>query len=177
MRRPRHDLTWRGIRRRWASSETDANAINGSAGTTYYKSPSAPLLNDVFESLPNSVINIDQRTPSSVTGSDKQRSDVFVEVDLPPSGKQLRSRPEADLPRREHSFEMELLNSELRMIRSHLAILSHHTRRDEQLDDESQDWRFMGMVIDRLCLILFTSGMALFTGLTLLSTPDFYRLQ
>ncbi|CAF1413943.1 unnamed protein product, partial [Adineta steineri] len=59
----------------------------------------------------------------------------------------------------------------------HLAILTHHTHHEEKLDNESQDWKFMAMVIDRLCLIFFTLSMALFTTLTLLSTPNFYKLQ
>ena len=177
MKRPDHDLTWRGIRRRWATAKTDANVANGSAGAAYYKSPSAPLLNDAFDSLPNSIINIDQRSSSYAASPNRQRAQLLGEFELPPNSKLLRFRPEADLSRRERSLDMEMIRSELRMILSHLAILSHQTGRDEQLDDESQDWKFMAMVIDRLCLIFFTSAMALFTGLTLLSTPDFYKLQ
>ncbi|CAF4297493.1 unnamed protein product, partial [Rotaria sordida] len=55
---------------------------------------------------------------------------------------------------------------ELRIIISQLAILTNHFRQVDKHDDESQDWQFVAMVIDRLCLIIFAIVMILFTVLT-----------
>jgi hypothetical protein len=47
MKRPRYDLTWRAIRRRWAVPKEQSNHINGPMDNHHLKSPSAPLLNSV----------------------------------------------------------------------------------------------------------------------------------
>ena len=64
--------------------------------------------------------------------------------------------------------------SQLCTIVSQLNLLTNYLRQQEKFDDESQDWKFVAMVIDRLCLILFTILMIVFTSLTLLSAPNFY---
>lgn len=80
-------------------------------------------------------------------------------------------------PRGTQSCELETVRSELRIIISHLAVLTQQARQQEELDAVSQDWKFMAMIIDRLCLIIFSISMALFTALTLFSTPNFFKLR
>jgi nicotinic acetylcholine receptor len=72
---------------------------------------------------------------------------------------------------------MEKIRSELRIIISHLAILTRQVQQQEEDSDLSEEWKFVAMVIDRLCLFLFTASMILFTLLTLFSTPMFSKFK
>ncbi|CAF1403997.1 unnamed protein product [Adineta steineri] len=178
MKRPRHDLSWKAIRRRWGPSKQESNTINNSTSNHQYKSPSAPLLSNVFESLPNNVIDVNRQSFQLIEDPNKERSESPIKYSSTSNSNKIpRSYRQQDLSREVHLFDTEMIRSELRVIISHLAILTHHTHHEEKLDNESQDWKFMAMVIDRLCLIFFTLSMALFTTLTLLSTPNFYKLQ
>lgn len=177
MKRPRYDLTLNGIRRRWAAFEKQLNVIDRPNDNAHCRSPSAPLLSNAFETLPNNVINTNDRSFSHSDDQDNHRSDSIIQFTPPPIAKSPPMRRQPDLTKEAHSLDTEMIRSELRMILTQLSFLTHHVRREEKLDDESQDWRFIAMVIDRLCLIAFTISMALFTALTLLSTPAFYKLQ
>ncbi|CAF4109965.1 unnamed protein product [Adineta steineri] len=178
MKRPRHDLSWKAIRRRWGTPKQESNTIDNSTSNHQYKSPSAPLLSNVFESLPNNVIDVNRQSFQLIEDPNKERSESPIKYSSTSNSNKIpRSYRQQDLSREVHSFDTEMIRSELRVIISHLAILTHHTHHEEKLDNESQDWKFMAMVIDRLCLIFFTLSMALFTTLTLLSTPNFYKLQ
>lgn len=171
MKRPHYDLTWHGIRRRWASPTEQVNTINGSIGNHYYKSPSAPLLlNNNFELLSSNVINVDRKSFVSVDDRDKQRSESVLDL-LGPSISPIRPSNIT------HSFDMEMIRSELRIIISHLAILTRQVQQQEEDSDLSEEWKFVAMVIDRLCLFLFTASMILFTLLTLFSTPMFSKFK
>jgi hypothetical protein len=169
MKRPRHELTWRAIRRRWAAPKEEVNNINGSIGNHHYKSPSAPLLDNV--------INGDSQFSEILNDRDKQRSDSFIEFSVPAISNIPQSHRQRDVSKEMYSLQAEIIRSELRIIISHLAFISHHIRREEKHNEESEDWKFVAMVIDRLCLILFTLSMALFTGLTLFSVPNFLKLH
>ena len=169
MKRPRYDLTLDGIRRRWTAFEKQLNIIDRSNENAHCRSPSAPLLSNAFETLPNNVINVDDE--------EIQHSDSIIQFTPSPIAKSSPSPRHPDRTKETNSLDTEMIRSELRMILSQISILTHHVRREEKLDDESQDWRFIAMVIDRLCLIAFTISMGLFTALTLLSTPAFYKLQ
>ncbi|CAF1193949.1 unnamed protein product [Adineta ricciae] len=177
MKRPRYDLSLNGIRRRWAAFENQLNVSDRSNGNAHCRSPSAPLLSNAFETLPNNVINTDDRSFSHSDDRDIHRSDSIIQFTPSPIAKSSPSRRHPDLTKETNSLDTEMIRSELRMILSQIFILTHHVQREEKLDDESQDWRFIAMVIDRLCLIAFTISMGLFTALTLLSTPAFYKLQ
>ncbi len=177
LKRPKHDLTWRSIRRKWAFSKEQANIINGSICNHHRKSPSAPLLSNTFESLTNNVINVDQESFQFINEREKQRSESVVEFSLPSISKIKHAAHHQDLSKVLHSCDIEMIRSELRIIISQLATLSNHTQRQEEFDDESQDWKFIAMVIDRLFLIIFIAIMILFNGFTLYSTPHFSKLQ
>ncbi len=185
MKRPRHDLTWSGIRRRWAFPKEKANNINvnGSIRNYKYKSPSAPLLINKFESLSNNVINIEGASFQSIDEHEhqqlrQQNSDSKSEYTLSPMAAQLRtSNHYENLTKLPHTCDIEMIRSELRVIVSHLSLLTREARRQAEEEDVSQDWKFVAMVVDRLCLILFTTSMTLFTALTLFSSPNFFKLQ
>ena len=67
--------------------------------------------------------------------------------------------------------------SDIRMILSELKFVTDHVRKAEEEDDISQDWKFSAMVIDRLCLLLFTILTFIFSYLTLFSAPNFFKLR
>lgn len=84
---------------------------------------------------------------------------------------QLESPPESLSSPEMHSSrsESDQIRCEIRKIVSHLAFLTDETIRDKEHCEESNDWKFAAMVLDRLCFILFTVSVILFTSLTLLS--------
>jgi nicotinic acetylcholine receptor len=63
------------------------------------------------------------------------------------------------------------------MIMSEIKFLTDYVRKEEEEDDISQDWKFSAMVIDRLCLILFTIMTTIFSYVTLFSAPNFFKLR
>ncbi|UJR37392.1 hypothetical protein I4U23_030097 [Adineta vaga] len=76
-----------------------------------------------------------------------------------------------------HSYEIDTIRSEIRTVISQLSIVTNYIWQQEKHDNESQNWKFAAMVIDRLCLILFAVIMAIFTTLTFISIPKFHLLQ
>lgn len=169
MKRPDHDLTWLGIRRKWASSKEHLNNINGSMGNHHEKVRSEPLLNNKFEMLSNNILNVEEQSLNFLDDREKQRSDSVLDFTAPSETKIQRFRHHQNLSKEFYSCDMELIRSELRIVISQLSVLTRATRRQEHNDDESQDWKFVAMVIDRLCLILFTAFMIIFTGIFLLN--------
>ncbi|CAF3762306.1 unnamed protein product [Rotaria sordida] len=155
MKRPNHDLSWRAIRHRWTFSKQESNNINGSIDNHHHsKISSEPLLNNTFELLSTNVINVDKEplefAISSVTEIHGSRHHQNTSNEL-------------------YTCNMEMIRSELRIIISQLAILINYFQQKEKDANESQDWQFVAMVIDRLCLVIFTVIMLLFTALTFLN--------
>ena len=72
---------------------------------------------------------------------------------------------------------MRVFRSEMRMIVAELKFLTGYVRKEEAEDDVSQDWKFSAMVIDRLCLILFSMMTTIFSYVTLFSAPNFFKLR
>jgi nicotinic acetylcholine receptor len=73
--------------------------------------------------------------------------------------------------------DMNFSRSDIRMIMSELKFVTDYVRKEEEEDDISQDWKFSAMVIDRLCLVLFTIMTTIFSYVTLFSAPNFFKLQ
>ena len=177
MKRPKHDLTWRSIRRQWANPKDQQNNINQPIQNYRRKSPSEPFLSNVLESLSNTERNIHEQLFPSPDAQKEERSDLVLEVSVPSISEIEHSRHSHDLTGVLHSLDTETIRSELRIIISQLAFINNQIRQQDKHDDESQDWEFVAMVIDRLCLIIFITSMTLFTLLTFLSTPHFFKLQ
>jgi len=76
----------------------------------------------------------------------------------------------ADLEHDERSKSNRLLSSILEELRQ----LTGKVERDEVKQEEINDWRFAAMVVDRLCLIAFTSFTVVSTFTILLSAPSFH---
>lgn len=60
---------------------------------------------------------------------------------------------------------------ELSLILKELRIITEKIRRDEEASDITNDWKFAAMVVDRLCLIIFTLFTVIATIAVLLSAP------
>lgn len=79
-----------------------------------------------------------------------------------------------------HRFDESELNfsrSDIRLILSELKFVTDYVRKAEAEDDISQDWKFSAMVLDRLCLVLFTILTTIFSYITLFSSPNFFKLR
>ncbi|CAF3237329.1 unnamed protein product [Rotaria sp. Silwood2] len=163
MKRPNHDLSWRAIRRRWASPKQESNNINESIGNDQSKIPSEPLLNNTFELLSSNAMNIDRKPLESLENREKQRSDSLLENVVPSTTKTHHSQHYQNTLKELSTCDTEMVCSKLRMIISQLAILTDHSRQQEKEDDESQEWKFVARVIDRLCLVISTVSMIVFT--------------
>lgn len=167
MKRPNHDLSWRAIRRQWSTPVKKSNTINGSIGNHHLeRHPSDALLGNEFELLTNNNVNAEKHSIETETSKEKKRSETLLDFAVPSLSKIKRSDHRHNLSKELHSCDIEPIRSELRSIISHLSVLTNHARQAEKQDNESQDWKFVAMVVDRLCLVLFTVSMALFTGLT-----------
>ncbi|CAF3600070.1 unnamed protein product [Rotaria sp. Silwood1] len=147
MKRPNHDLTWRSIRRRWASPKQESDNLLGTIDNHQTKIPSEPLFDNTFELLSTNVINIDKEP---LENQEKQHLDSILESAVPRAaeihGPDYHQKTSNEL----YTCDMDTAHSELRVIISQLAILINYSRQKEKDDNESQDWQFVAMVIDRL---------------------------
>ncbi|CAF3944057.1 unnamed protein product [Rotaria sordida] len=168
MKRPNHDLSWRGIRRRWASPKQESNNRNKSIDNRHSKIFSGPLLNNTFELLSTNVINVDKKSLESLAYQEKQSLDSLLEFAVPPITEIHGSRHHQNTSKELYTCDIEMARSKLCTINSQLVILINYSRQKEQDDNECQDWQFVAMVIDRLCLVVFTTIMFLFTAHTFL---------
>ncbi|CAF1216965.1 unnamed protein product [Rotaria sordida] len=170
MKRPNHDLSWRGIRRRWTSPKQESDNRNKSIDNHHSKIFSGPLLNNTFELLSTNVINVDKKPLESLENQQKQCSNSLLEFAVLPT-KEIHSshHHHQNTSKELYTCDMDMTRSELRIIISQLAILINYSRQKEQDDNECQDWQFVAMVIDRLCLVVFTTIMVLFTAHTFLN--------
>ncbi|CAF3848431.1 unnamed protein product [Rotaria sordida] len=154
MKRPHHDLSWHAIRPRWVSPKQESNNINGPIDNYHSKIPSEPLSNNKFELSSTNVINVDKEP---------------LEFSVSSAMKIHDSRYHQNTSNELYTCDMEMIRSELRAIISQLAILINYSRQKEKDDNESQEWQFVAMVIDRFCLVVFAIVMLLFTVLTFLN--------
>lgn len=170
MSRPGHDLSWRTIRQRHTKTLERENST-----TSSYKCPPTPLLANSSKSLLANVTSIED--PTYVNISNTLPLTVMNHI-IP------RQLPTCKNPHHNHDpndilfpRDMRVFRSEMRRIISELRFLTDHVKKEEQEDDISQDWRFSAMVIDRLCLILFSIMTTIFSYLTLFSAPNFFKLR
>jgi len=160
MKRPGYDLTWRSIRHRSSSIDSKHTDMH------YPKYPSGSISNDIK--------NINKPPLLFSISRERQQSDSVTEIT---AGSTRTLQHDHHSSTVLYSYDTNIIRSELRTIISQLANLTNHIWQQEKYDNESQDWKFAAMVIDRLCLILFTIIMAIFTINTFLSIPNFYNLR
>lgn len=170
MTRPGHDLSWRAIRQRHAGALERQNSA-----TSNSKCPPTPLLANSSKSLLANVANLEDQSHVNTTST--LPSSIMNHVLARQQSKCRNPHHHHDpnevlLPR-----DMRVFRSEMRTIVSELRFLTAHIKKEEEEDDISQDWRFSAMVIDRLCLIVFSLMTTTFSYVTLFSAPNFFKLR
>jgi hypothetical protein len=170
MSRPGHDLSWRSIRRRHTCTIDQENSP-----TSSFKCLPTPLLTNSSKSLLANVTSVED--PTYVNVSNTLPMTVMNHI-IP------RQQAKCKNPHHHHDpndvllpRDMRVFRSEMRTIITELRFLTGHIRKEEEEDDISQDWKFSAMVIDRLCLILFTIMTVSFSYGTLFSAPNFFKFQ
>ncbi|CAF4704426.1 unnamed protein product [Rotaria sp. Silwood1] len=170
MSRPEHDLSWRAIRSHHQRTMGRQNSITSDqrcAATPLLANSSKSLLANVTGSEDQTYINTSNTLPTNVTNH------------IVP-----RQQPKCKNPHHHHDpneillpRDMRVFRSEMRAIISELRILTDHVKKEEDEDDISQDWKFSAMVLDRLCLIVFTILTTLLSYATLFSAKNFFKLR
>ena len=59
----------------------------------------------------------------------------------------------------------------LNTLHAELKVITKRMEEEDEEDDESKDWKFAAMVVDRLCLIIFTVVILGSTGVIMFSAP------
>jgi nicotinic acetylcholine receptor len=170
MSRPGHDLSWRAIRQRHIGAMERRNSI-----TSSHKSPPTPLLANSSKSLLANVtcieepqyVNTFNTLPTTMTNHIMSRQSAKCR-----NPNHHHDPNEVLLPR-----DMRVFRFEMRTIISELRFLTDHVKKEEEEDDISEDWKFSAMVIDRLCLVLFSVLTTIFSYVTLFSSPNFFKLR
>ena len=158
MKRPGHDLSWHAIRHRRYEENTLIHPNQCS---------SAPLLAISSKSLLANITNLDDQSYLKVTNA------LAV-----PIGNHVKPKSgTTDSNELLLAGDTNILRGDLRGIMTELRFLTDYIRKEEEDDDISQDWKFSAMVIDRFCLVLFTTMTTIFSYLTLFSAPNFFKLR
>lgn len=170
MNRPGHDLSWRAIRQNRSRDLERQNSMSND-----FKSMPTPLLAQSSKSLLANVISTDD--PTYVNTGPTLPMSVMNHIAM-------RHPPRCKNPHHNHDpsevlypRDMRAFRSDLKNILHELKYLTGHVRKEEEEDDISQDWKFSAMVIDRLCLILFTIMTTIFSYVTLFSAPNFFKFR
>lgn len=156
MKRPGYKLTWQSIRHQLSSTIVPSQITNKT------DSPECPI-----ESISDDLATINKQSLFFSVNAERQQPKIPA---TPTSSVQHAS---VDY----HAYEIDIIRSELRTVISHLNVVTNYIWRQEKYDNESQDWKFDAMVIDRLCLILFLILMTIFTTMIFVCIPTFDRLQ
>jgi nicotinic acetylcholine receptor len=170
MTRPGHDLSWKAIRHRHTHIIERENSLTNSP-----KSPPTPLLANSSKSLLANVTSLEDQPfvqPSNILPNTIMNHIMSRQQAKCKNPHHHHDSNDPLLPR-----DMRVFRSEMRTIISELRFLTDHVRKEEEEDDVSQDWRFSAMVIDRLCLIVFSLMTSTFSYLTLFSAPNFFKLR
>jgi hypothetical protein len=170
MNRPGHDLSWRAIRHRRTRTIERENSL-----TSSYKYLPTPLLANSSKSLLANVTGINDQpfVNISTTLPTTTMNHIIPRQQIKCKNPHHHHEPnDVLLPR-----DMRVFRSEMRTIITELQFLTDHVKQEEEEDDVSQDWKFSAMVIDRLCLVLFTLMTTIFSYVTLFSAPNFFKLR
>ncbi len=167
MKRPKHDLRWHSIHHRLSSSTINQTKHFNNHIDVHYSKGSVPIVS-------NNCIKIKNPRLRLSVDRERQRSNTKskMSVSLVPTVSQAPDDPHSSTE--SHSSETNLIYSELHAIVSQLTMITDHIYQQERLENESQDWKFVAMVIDRLCLFVFLFFTTIFTTLIFISASHLY---
>ncbi|CAM4750927.1 unnamed protein product [Rotaria magnacalcarata] len=149
MSRPEHDLTWKTISLQHRRAKERQNSL-----TSIQNCAPTPLLAYSSKSLLANVTSIDDQAYASNSLPNNMNASIQRQqskCNNPHHHHYSHDPNEISLPR-----DMRVFRSELRSIKAEVRFITDHIKKEEEEDDASQDWRFSAMVLDRLCLIIFS---------------------
>ena len=76
-----------------------------------------------------------------------------------------------------HNYEILIQNKSLDLVLKELQVITNKIRHEEEEEKNNDDCRFAAMVIDRLCLVFFSTATLLSTVLTIFTAKNFFRLR
>ncbi|CAF3581328.1 unnamed protein product [Rotaria socialis] len=170
MNRPEHDLTWKTIRLQHRRTKERQNSI-----TSIQNCAPTPLLAYSSKSLLANVTSIDDQAYASNSLPNNMNVSIQRQqskCNNPHHHHYSHDPNEISLPR-----DMRVFRSELRSIKAEVRFITDHIKKEEEEDDVSQDWRFSAMVLDRLCLIVFSILTTTLSYYTLFSAKNFLKLR
>jgi hypothetical protein len=169
MKHPGYNLTWHSIRHQYSSTYPRSDSISNHIDIHHPKCPTA--------SIPNNIANINKQPFLFSVRGETLQTDSVPKINVTPALTLQHAHSDHHLSTASHPCEKDIIHSELRTIVSRLTIVTNYVQRQERHDNASQDWKFVAMVIDRLCLILFSILITIFTCLIFLSALNFYNLR
>lgn len=172
MSRPDHDLSWKAIR----LQHRRAKERSENTPSSHPYAPT-PLLAHSSKSLLANVTGMDDQTYIHPTNSLPHGMDTIThrqqsKCNNPHHHHHQHDPNDIQLPR-----DMRVFRSELRSIKSEVRFITDHIKKEEEEDDVSQDWRFAAMVLDRLCLIVFSILTTSLSYVTLFSAKNFFKFR
>ena len=169
MSRPEHDLSWKAI---CYQSNHDIERQN-STTSSYKYSPTTLLANSSKSLLANVTDNDNQFYIHGNKTLPMTTMNHFVQHQQHKcQSPHHQESSSALLPR-----DMRTFCYEMRAIMSELRFITDYIRKGEEEDGIAQDWKFAAMVIDRLCLILFSVMTIVLSYVTLFSAKNFFKLR
>lgn len=73
--------------------------------------------------------------------------------------------------------ELSIKSNFLNQILKELQIITKKMKIDQEEEDRGLDWKFAAMVIDRLCLVIFTLATFISTAGILLTAKNFFKFR
>ena len=68
-------------------------------------------------------------------------------------------------------------NQSLALILKEIKKITKKVTSDEDNEERSLDWKFAAMVIDRLCLVIFSLATFISTALTVFTSKNFFKFR
>ena len=74
-------------------------------------------------------------------------------------------------------YQSEQNNQNLNMILKELQTITNKLKKDKDDEEKSLDWKLAAMVIDRLCLVIFSLATFISTALTVFNSKNFFKFR
>jgi len=104
--------------------------------------------------------------------SNGETDSIYVNINRTYSNEYLNYAYENITKQNDESFSQNL-----NMILKELQTITNKIKNDEEDEEKSLDWKFAAMVIDRLCLVIFTFATFISTAVTVITSKNFFKFQ
>ena len=114
----------------------------------------------------------DSRNKFPLLQSTEETDSIYVNINRTNSNEYLNYGYDNVTKQNDESFSQNL-----NMILKELQTITNKIKNDEDDEEMSLDWKFAAMVIDRLCLVIFTFATFMSTALTVITSKNFFKFQ